>query len=226
MQHVTAQVNNPRLTSLYKRIDNCRFCLEQGNKLKHILGIGQSTKPNVALILINPTYRNISAGQTELTWRFPFVGVRSFWQVMFNAGLISQDTFGLIYKNEWSEKTLRKIRSELEAKGIYITNFSKCTRKDSLYPAKETLDYHEKILKEELVILNPKLILTFGLLPFKRLTGLSINLNHYYNQVLAGDTTRFPLLTKFGLRCEVIPSYFPTGRGSPKRAAVILSKVL
>jgi hypothetical protein len=70
-------MGNRELQKLYGKIDKCRFCKADGNFLQHIYGFG-ALKPELMLILINPTYRNLSSEPKYKGARFPFIGVRQF----------------------------------------------------------------------------------------------------------------------------------------------------
>lgn len=102
-------MENNKLIELYKEVDRCKFCKKDRNKLQHIHGFG-AMKPNLMLVLINPTHRNLSSHRKYTGPRFPFVGVRQFWQVLAEGNLIDKKiTNNLPLKSE--RKNLPNISS-------------------------------------------------------------------------------------------------------------------
>lgn len=213
---------NKKLINLYQKIDNCPLCEKSHNSLQHILGVGDTQSPKFMLLLINPTYRNISSQSAYKGWRFPFIGVKSLWDVFLKSSLIAKETHDFIDQGKWGRETQRKILQDIKERKIYLTNLSKCTRSDASYPNRETVDYHLRILKEELKILKPQIIISLGLFPFEKLIGQKIKLLRYYKDVVAGNIKTFSLVKHSNLKSKVVPCYFPTGRGNPKRAAKML----
>ena len=80
------------------------------------------------------------------------------------------------------------------------------------------------LLIREVEIVSPKYLVTFGSIPFKYLTGKTITLGDYYDQVVRQGL--HPEEVQIGsAKVEVIPCYFPVGRGNPQRAVEILKLV-
>lgn len=175
------------------------------------------------MVLINPTYLNLSAAPDWQSQRFPFIGVRHFWKVLHQGGFISKKLLDKIYRNNWDKVVLDEIISEFEEARVYLTNMVKCTAGNPDYPKKELIDYHLNFLQKEIEILQPKRIIGFGLLPFRKLTGQVIKLGDVYSQLKTGPVVSFPLSLPVGSEVEVLPCYFPVGQGSPKRAAEMLA---
>ncbi len=71
---------NRRLVEVFRKFDDCRFCREEGNLWQHILGVGQTKKPDSALILINPTCLN--------------TGSRPDWNLYIGSLLLALSIFG------------------------------------------------------------------------------------------------------------------------------------
>lgn len=193
------------LAQLFDRFDDCPLCRQKGNQLQHILGGGLGYRPKAALVLINPTYNNISSQPRYAGLRFPFVGVARFWRVLTDAGWlppVSDDP-----------RALHKLLSD---RGIYLTNLVKCTSPHGNYPQREVFSYHWPLFQKELEIVQPQNIVAFGILPVKYLTGQTIKMRDFVARA-------YPLAYKNLV--PVYPCYFPVGRGNPKLAVVMLRRI-
>lgn len=205
------------LEQVYARVDECRFCKAEGNALRHIHGHG-AMEPRLMLVLVNPTYRNISSDKSYHGDRFPFIGVRHFWRVMADGGLIDAKTAeGLPVASGWTEKHTDAVRQELFDNKLFLTNVVKCCYPHSNYPAGEVIREHAAFLADEIRTVRPKRIVAFGGLVYKTLTGKTVKLSEYWSGKPETATENIS-----GLDTDVIPCYFPVGRGKPKEAARIL----
>lgn len=202
---------------LYKKVDACDFCRQAKNPLQHIHGVG-ARKPRYMLVLINPTYKNISSAPGYGGPRFPFVGLRQFWNILGKAGLIQE--LELPSRSGWQDEHTQLIQKEIKRNRLFITNIVKCCYDHPDYPAREVIEHQKDILKEEIRIIQPRQIIAFGALTFKALTGLPIKLSEYWSE----RTQKFSENIS-GLDTSVIPCYFPIGRGSPQKATKALQTI-
>ncbi len=208
-----------KLQKLYKKVDDCEFCKADRNLLQHIHGFG-ALSPELMLILINPTYRNLSSDPQYKGARFPFIGVRQFWKVLADGGLIDKKVaYGLPLRNNWHEKNTAQIKRELIRNKLFLTNVVKCCYDHSTYPNGKVVKEQKEILAEEIRIVNPKKIVAFGGLVYEILTGKGINLSECRN----GEKNKESEVIS-GLNISVMSCYFPVGRGNPRKAAEILRK--
>jgi uracil-DNA glycosylase len=211
-----------KLKNLYQQIDHCQFCQSSQNPLQHIHGFGVAS-PKFMLILINPTHRNLSAGQNYQGARFPFVGVQQFWQVLAKGGLISQKIADQLPKrSDWQIPHTKMLQQELLKQELFITNVVKCCYDHSYYPAKEVINKQLNFLRQEIQIVKPAQILAFGTLVFKILTGRSIILKEFWKNSVIQKVDREIIS---GLNIATMPVYFPVGRGNPVKAIKILQRI-
>ena len=127
------------LEKLYKKVDECGFCKASRNKLQHIHGFG-AMNPKLMLILINPTHRNISSAPDYKGFRFPFIGVRQFWKVLADGGLVNKKVaYDLPLRAEWSGEHTKLIQNELLKNKLFLTNIVKCCYGHSAYPDKKVI---------------------------------------------------------------------------------------
>ena len=211
-----------KLQILYERVDGCKFCKTDKNLLQHIHGFG-SLNPKLMLILVNPTYRNLSSSPEYKGARFPFIGVRQFWKVLADGGLIDKNiAYGLPLRKDWGNEYTKQIKRELIHNKLFLTNVVKCCYNHSVYPNSEVIKDQLKILAEEIRIIKPRKIIAFGGFVYKALIGKDIKLSEYWN--CGKKENDFEIIS--GLSVLVQPCYFPVGRGNPRRAAEILRKSL
>jgi len=174
------------------------------------------------LILINPTYRNLSSHPGNKGARFPFIGVRQFWKVLAEGGLIEKKIAAkLPLRSEWGSRHTELVEKELIRNKLFLTNMVKCCYGHSAYPNSKVIKDQIKKLTEEIRIVNPEKIVAFGGLVYQNLTGKKIKLSEYWK----GKKEKNSEIIS-GLKISVIPCYFPVGRGNPKKAAKILRKIL
>lgn len=174
------------------------------------------------LILVNPTYRNLSSDPKYKGVRFPFIGVRQFWKVLADAGLIDRKVAcGLPLRKDWQEKYTEQIKGELVRNKLFLTNLVKCCYDHSVYPDGKVVKDQIKLLAEEIGVVSPKKIVAFGGLVYKTLTGKNTKLS----DCLDNSKTEKSKDILSGLNIITEPCYFPIGRGNPKKAAEILRNI-
>ena len=201
-----------KLEKLWRKVDNCPFC--KNNKLQHIHGGGLTKNPKAMFLFINPTYNNMSTAPDYTGPRTPFLGTKAVWKVFANSGILPKQ---VIEKTQiWNKDTINYILSEMKKHKTYFTNVSKCAKPHADAPSKEEVEYSKKLLFEEINLVNPKKIITMGLLPFKTLIGESIKLKEHLKK-----PSSFETIIK-GKKYEVLPCYFPVGRGNPREATEML----
>src|SRR3989338_9404380 len=126
------------LEKLWKEVDNCRECRQNGNKLLHILGGGKTNSPEFMFVFINPTHANISSKPQHKGKRSPFLGTKAVWKVFFNAGIFDED-FLKKTQGAWNNETIEFVLKEMENKPVYFTNVVKCTSPHGLLPSNEKI---------------------------------------------------------------------------------------
>lgn len=192
-----------------------------GNKLRHIHGFG-AMRPKFMLVLVNPTYRNLSSEPGYAGPRFPFIGVRQFWRVISDGGLISRSAaYSLPSRAEWGSSHTKAMQNELLRNKLYLTNVVKCCYPHGKYPKGEVVEEGLKRLGEEIKIVRPKKIIAFSIFVYKMLTGKNIKMSSLDKKLPKAAPE-----TISGLKIPVLPCYFPIGRGSPKKAVKVLKKII
>ncbi|MEK6841443.1 MAG: uracil-DNA glycosylase family protein [Nanoarchaeota archaeon] len=196
------------------------------NKLMPILGDGKKNHPKIMFVFINPTFRNISSNKNWKGPRFPFIGTKQIWRIFHRAGLLNDELINRINKDSnWSLAFTNEVLKFLIKKEFYFTNLVKWTGLDATLPESEKIKLFLPILEKEIEIVQPKYIVAFGLMPFYSLTKQKIKLLDYYHDVVKNGNLKSYNLSVSLTHSKVIPCYFPTGRGNPKRAVELLQLV-
>ncbi len=188
-----------------------------------ILGNGETSRPKVMFVFINPTHTNISSDQNWQGPRFPFIGTKPVWRIFHRAGMFDDELIHRINNSKfWSLEFTNEVLDFLKSKSFYITNIVKWTGHDATLPNSEKIKLFLPILKREIEIVQPQYIVTFGLIPFENMTKQKIKLGDYYSEIMQDKKLRFFDIKYGNFETKVIPCYFPVGRGNPKKAVEIL----
>ncbi len=212
------------------------------NKLVPIMGGGKKRNPRVMFVFINPTGRNISSDPNWEGQRVPWAGTKQIWRIFHKAGLFDDALMKEIESTKvWGTVFLDKVYRHIEEQGFYITNLVKWTGFNADLPNAKKINLFLPILRKEIQLVRPNLVVCFGLMPFTALTKEKIKLSDYYAGALASKKLKsFPLgvnfdkgsmdregvskesVNKASIKTNVIPCYFPVGRGNPRKAVDIL----
>jgi uracil-DNA glycosylase len=214
-------VNESRLAALNARLDECTACATVSRNYRHVPG-GGSLRPELMLIFINPTIRNITAHASWDGPRFPFAGKPRLWEILATAGFVSADLPQRIAELGRTPEMVELLIDETRRQGLYVTNAVKCVDDGSNLPTAARVAAGWPLLQAEIALVQPRLIVTFGLIPFRALTGVNIRLSDYLWDAQQGRCTFFPSHAIDGQRYPVFPCYFPTGRGNPVAATTML----
>ena len=211
-----------QLVRLWQQVEEINKKHFPDNTLVPIVGNGKTTKPKFMFVFINPTKKNISADRNWQGPRFPFIGTKQVWRIFHRAGLFDDALMAHIEKKAWTPAFTDTVLEFLKAQEFYFTNIVKWTGHDATLPDAKKIELFLPLLKEEIKLVQPQYIVTFGLIPFERLTDTKIKLGEYYTTAVAQQKlTPYPLAVN-GVQTQVIPCYFPIGRGDPKKAVVLL----
>ncbi len=126
---------------------------------------GCEDKPDVALVFMNPTAKNIA---TEKNWkgiRTQWLGTKTIWKFLAAAGLFSKELNEEIQKKrpeDWTPEFCVIVYKWLEEHKIYMTNLAKCTQEDARPLPDRVFKAYKELLTYELEIIKPKKIILFG----------------------------------------------------------------
>lgn len=213
------------LNELWKDIEKITRFNFPDNKLQPILGNGQCTNPRFMIVFINPTIRNISSDSRWKGKRFPFIGRKRPWVEFFKAGLIEDKRIMkqiIENENNWDYEFTNSVCDYLSSKSLFITNIVKNTGDDAALPKSDQIKLYLPGFLKEIELVDPKYIITFGLIPFNALVKEKIKLMEYYKDVVSSGKVKFYTITVNNKNYKVIPCPYPIGRGNPKQAIEML----
>jgi DNA polymerase len=187
---------------------------KHGSKqLTSIYGAGETNSPNICLIFMNPTARNVSS---ELNWngiKAPWLGTKNVWRLLYKLGLLdNQEIVNQILAmrpEEWTIEFSENLYKEIAKKSIYITNIAKCTQENAKHLPDSVYKEYLPLMIEELSILKPKLVIALGNQVSSVLLQKPISVSKYIND----EFENLELKDKGTIR--VYPSYYPIGQGTP-----------
>ena len=134
-------------------------------ELDSIYNGGCIKNPDICFVFMNPTGRNIASSKDWKGRKSPWIGTKNIWDLFHSLNLMNEDIYKKIKEikpNDWTEKFAEEVYEDVKVHKYFITNLGKCTQldervlPDSVY--KEYLD----LLKKEIEIVNPKVIILFG----------------------------------------------------------------
>jgi len=199
-------------TELHSEIDDLQR-KHGAPELSAIYGAGCINNPEVMLMFMNPTGKNISA---DLKWnglRAPWVGTKNIWSILHEVGLISKKIFQLT-QQEWDETSTRAVYENIARGKIYITNLAKCTQIDARHLSDSVFQVYVPNMKKEIALINPKRIITFGNQVSSILLGKPLSVSKY-----TGNEKEF--CTIDGKSFDVYPVYYPIGQGRRNQPSAI-----
>lgn len=152
------------MENLNKRYDELQN--KYGSKELHsVYGCGEESNPQIALVFMNPTKRNIATDKSWKGLKAQWLGTKQIWDFLTKCGLFSEDINNEIKEKrpkDWTPEFCEKVYSEVKNKGLWITNLAKCTQDDARPLPDEIFLNYKDLLKEELRLVNPQKILFFG----------------------------------------------------------------
>lgn len=152
------------LSDLNKKFDELQN-IYGSSEFNAVFGGGCEKKPDLFLVFINPTARNIATHKDWKGIRCQWLGTKQVWKFLTNCGLFDSKLNAQIQNmkpNEWTPEFCERVYSEVRKQKVYITNIAKCTQADArALPDKHYKEYIN-LLKEEIKIVQPKKIILFG----------------------------------------------------------------
>lgn len=174
-----------------------------------IYGAGCIQNPKFLFLFMNPTARNLSAALTWEGIRAPWIGTKNIWKMFLALGFLREDIFNKIQKGDkgvWSEKFALNLYSDLSKKSLYVTNLAKCTQTDARALKNDVFINYLQNTLEEIYLLNPAHIISFG----NQVSSILLNKNIKVSEYEKGG---FEALNIRDKKFKVYPTYYPVGQG-------------
>lgn len=188
------------------------------SNLESIYGAGCTSRPDVMLMFMNPTARNISAVTDWRGIRAPWLGVRKTWKLLSMLKLLDEEIVSSMYSSPsvlWDEKFAESLYSHVAKRKLYITNLAKCTQPDARHLPDATFRAYLPSVLDEIKRVKPKKIITFGNQVSSILLGQTISVSHY-------PSVEYEALQIKGETYNVYPTYYPVGQGQRNMPKAVL----
>lgn len=161
---VVKMIKKQQLKKLCEEYDKLQ--LKYGDKhLNSIYFGGCIDKPNLCLVFMNPTKRNIASFKTWKGIKAPWIGTKNVWSFFKKIGLINDDIYykiRLLKGKEWTESFSKKVYDNIKENKVFITNLAKCTQKDARELPDSIYEQYLNLFFKEIDIIEPKIIILFG----------------------------------------------------------------
>lgn len=214
------------LSALTRALDNWHDTVFAGHNLRPVPGGGQARRPAQMFVFINPTVRNASTAPDWPHARYPFVGTRHLWRVLYRAGWLPPELMAQVEDTKvWDGALTRRMHDWLSGQSLYMTNLVKRAGHDAALPNAELVRLFLPYLLEEIRLVQPLRIVTFGLMPFTALSDAKIRLGDMHKAaMMTGQLVDHAPRASLDLpnNTRITPLHFPIGRGNPQLAIDLL----
>lgn len=140
--------------------------LKYGAKeLDSIYNGGKSDNPDICFVFMNPTGRNIASSKEWKGRKSPWIGTKNIWDLFYRLNLMDEEIYKLIKfikPTEWTEEFADVVYDDVKKHKYFITNLGKCTQIDARTLPNNVYEEYLDLLKKEIEIINPKVIILFG----------------------------------------------------------------
>ncbi len=176
--------------------------------LDAIYGAGQIKNPKLCLVFMNPTARNIASDKKWIGLKAQWIGTKSVWKMFYQLGFFNKNFFNDIDKKkpkDWDYDFAKRVYKKVSGSSIYITNLSKATQIDSRPLKNDIFKKYLNLFIEEVSIIKPRVIITFGNQVSSILLNKNIKVSEYRK--------KFEILNINENVIKVFPVYYPIGQG-------------
>ena len=149
-----------KLEELNKEYDKLQ--IKYGTKeLNSIYNGGCTENPDICFVFMNPT-------ASEKSWlgiKAPWIGIKNIWDLFYNLNLVDEKIYQEIKnkkRNEWTPLFAEKVYEDVKKHKYFITNLGKCTQIDARPLPDSVYKEYLELLRKEIEIINPKVIVLFG----------------------------------------------------------------
>lgn len=189
------------LVEKYQKMQN-----KYGDKnLDAILFGGLTKKPDICLVFMNPTARNIAASKKWRGLKAPWIGTKNVWKLFYKLEMIDKDLFEKIQNikgKDWTNDLAKEVYQQVTKNKFYITNLAKCSQVDARSLNDSIYKKYLELFFKEMEIVKPKVIILFG----NQVSSIVLNEKISVSQV------RKKKFQKRGFNFYAV--YYPVGNGS------------
>lgn len=185
-----------------------RLQKKYGAKELDSIYFGGDMNPDFYFVFMNPTGRNIASFKTWEGRKSPWIGTKNIWTLFYKIGLIGEDLYLKIREKtpkDWDYAFADEVYEEVKKKHYFLTNLGKCTQLDARPLPDSVLESYLNLLKREISIVKPKIIITFGNQVSSIILGKKISVSECRKQCFEKKI--------HGVTYKIFPVYYPVGNG-------------
>lgn len=153
-----------QLENLKKEYDKLQ--IKYGAKeLDSIYNGGCIENPDICFVFMNPTGRNIASSKEWKGIKSPWIGTKNIWDLFYKLNLMDNKIYKKIKEikgSEWTEEFAKQVYNDVKTNKYFITNLGKCTQIDARELPNSVYEEYLDLLKQEIDIIKPKVIVLFG----------------------------------------------------------------
>lgn len=157
---------------------------------------------------MNPTGRNIASLKSWKGIKSPWIGTKNVWDLFDAIDLIDKDIYQEIKTkkgSEWTPEFAELVYENVTKHNFFITNLGKCTQIDARPLRDEVLKKYLNLLKQEISIINPKVIILFG----NQVSSIVLD-----KKISVSENRKICHIKKIkGKNYKFYPVYYPVGNG-------------
>lgn len=134
-------------------------------ELDSIYNGGCTENPDICFVFMNPTKRNIASSKEWKGIKSPWIGTKNIWDLFYKLDLVDEKIYEKIKRikgSEWTEEFAEEVYNDVKKHKYFITNLGKCTQADARELPNSVYEEYLDLLKQEIEIVNPKVIVLFG----------------------------------------------------------------
>ena len=157
---------------------------------------------------MNPTGRNIASSKEWKGIKSPWIGTKNIWDLFFNIDLVDEEIYKKIKSikgSEWTNAFALEVYENVKKHKYFITNLGKCTQVDARELPDSVYTQYLELLKKEINIINPKLIILFGNQVSRVVLGEKIAVSQNRKKCFVKNIN--------GTDYKFYPVYYPIGNG-------------
>ena len=172
--------------------------------LKAVYWAGETDHPEICLVFMTPTARNVS---TAIEWtglRAPWVWTKNIWKMLNSLWLLGDGMNRRIQRmkaSDWNDAFTSELYAYVAKQNIYITNLSKASQTDAKHLKNTLYKSYLELFLQEMHIVSPKKIIAFG--------G-QVNSVIYGKNIQIADWRKKHFSLDYNEKCYTIyPVYYP-----------------
>lgn len=134
-------------------------------ELDSIYNGGCTKNPDICFVFMNPTGRNIASSKEWKGRKSPWIGTKNIWDLFYKLDLMDEKIYKKIKEmkpSNWTEEFAEEVYEDVKRHRYFITNLGKCTQVDARVLPNAVYEQYLELLKKEIEIINPKVIILFG----------------------------------------------------------------